>query len=222
MLAYMQPIALILAGLLSVAATVPPPPPALQPYIRDGRFEPGDYGWMRGRFADASAADKAAAAAIDRWTSACFEAGQAETRAKLREMGIADPKLERSNFRDSLCAEVAHAPNRLKARTFAEFQKALAEARPVADTYLMAVELAERIGGPRGPTLADALLARPLGEQMVRIGVNWGEGEMKDAPPLSPDARAIVLARIGAAMARRDRNNTEWLKGVVAKQGWPK
>ena len=218
----MRCIALILAAFFSVAAAVPPPPLALEPYIRDGRFDPGDYGWMRGRLPDASAADKAASAAIGRWLDSCHEAGLAETRAELREMGIADPKLERSAMRDPLCAQVAHAPSGLQARTWAEFQQAIGAARPVAETYLMAVRLAERIGGPRGPSLADALLARSLGEQMLRAGLSWGEGDMKDAPALAPDAAAIVRTRIGAAMTRLDRANTEWLKGVVAKQGWPK
>ena len=86
----------------------------------------------------------------------------------------------------------------------------------------MAVEQAERLGGPRGPSLTDALLARPLGEQMLRLGVGWGDGDMKNAPALSPDAKAIVVARLGAALGKRDHDNTQWLKGLVAKEGWPK
>ena len=32
----------------------PPLPPALQPYVQDGRYEPGDYGWMRGSSKEAT------------------------------------------------------------------------------------------------------------------------------------------------------------------------
>ena len=214
--------ALILGGLLSIAATVPPPPPVLQPYIKDGRFDPGNYGWMRGQFDDASASDKAVAASVRAWTDACFAAGEAETRSELRTMGIPDPKLEQMGFRNSLCAQVAHMPYAIDRRSFARFQQAVATARPIAETYLMAVGIATDIGGPRGPALQDRLLARPLSEQMLRKGLSWGDGELKNAPPLSPDVKAIVIARIGAALAERDQANTEWLKAIVAKQGWPK
>jgi hypothetical protein len=211
------------AGLCPISVLAAPPPPSLlAPYIRDGRFEPGDYGWMRGRFADASPADKAATVEIGKWVTACHQAGEAETRAKLAGMGIADAKLERGPISDPLCGAVAHTPFQLQAKTFPEFQRALAEAAPVADTYLLAVRQAERIGGPRGPGLADALLARPFGEQMLRLGVGWGDGEMKDAPVLSADAKAILVARLGAAMGQRDHENTQWMKALVAKEGWPK
>lgn len=219
----MRNVAAIVAALFSIGAEAAPPPPAvLGPYIRQGSFDPGDYGWMRGRFADASPAEKAASAEIGKWVTACNQSGEAEARAKLAAMGIADAKLERGPISDPLCAAVAHAPSGLQAKTFAEFQQAAAAAKPVADTYLMALAQAERIGGPRGPSLADALLARPLGEQMLRSAVGWGDGDMKDAPKLMPDTRAIVVARLGAALGRRDHENKEWLKGIVAKQGWPK
>jgi hypothetical protein len=188
-----------------------PPPPVLAPYIHDGRFDPGDYGWMRGRFDDASAADKANSEAIRAWTERCFAEGVARTRAELRAMGIADPKLEQSDFREPLCAEVASAAFPVAARSFAAFQREAAAARPVAETWLLATRLAEEIGGPRGPGLADRLLARPLGEQMIRFAMSWGEGELKDAPKLSPDGKAILISRLAAAAAVRDRRNTEWL-----------
>ena len=214
--------ALILAAFLSIAAAMPPPPAALQPYIKDGRFDPGDYGWLRGRFEDASPADRETTIAIAKWMDACFAAGQEESLEKLRAMGVAEPKLERSDFRDALCAAVANTPWPLDLKSFAAFDRAANEARPIAEAYLTAVRRAEEMGGPRGPTLADEILARPLGEQMLRAGLSWGEGQMADAPPLSPEVRAVVRSRIGAALAERDRANTAWLKQVVEKEGWPK
>jgi hypothetical protein len=216
----MRPIALLIASFWVVAAA-PPPPPVIAPYIHDGRFDPGDYGWMRGRFDDASPADKANSAAIRAWIDDCAAAGAARVRAELRAMGVADPKLEQSALGDPLCAEVASAPFPIAARSFADFQREAAAARPVAETFLLAVRMAEEIGGPRGPGLADKLLARPLGEQMVRTAMSWGEGELKDAPPLSADAKAIVMSRMWAAAAELDHRNTEWLKAIVEKQGWP-
>jgi hypothetical protein len=206
---------------LTLAAAAPPPPPVLAPYIHDGRFDPGDYGWMRGRFDDATAADKAQTGAILAWMNRCRAEGIAAVRAELKAMGIADPKLEQSGSADPLCLSVASMPFPISMRSFAEFQRQAATARPVAETWLYATRMAMQIGGPRGPALADRLLARPLGEQMLRRAMSWGEGEMKDAPALSGDARAVFLSRMWAATAVVDQVNTEWLKGIVAAEGWP-
>jgi hypothetical protein len=213
--------ACIVVAAFWLAAAAPPPPPVLAPYIHDGRFDPGDYGWMRGRFDDSTAAQKAQSEAVRAWTDRCFEEGLALTRAELRAMGIADPKLEQAAFREPLCAEVASVSSSLSARTFTAFQREAAVARPIADTWLLATRLAEETGGPRGPTLADRLLARPLGEQMVRIAMSWGEGDLRDAPKLSPDGRAILMSRLAAAGAVLDHRNTQWLKKIVEEEGWP-
>jgi hypothetical protein len=216
----MRVIGLAFASFCLLAAA-PPPPSVLAPYIRDGRFDPGDYGWMRGRFDDSSPAQKAQSEAIRAWTDRCFAEGAARTRAELLAMGIADPKLEQGNFREPLCAEVASASSPRSTRSFAEFQSEAAVARPIAEAWLLAVRLAEDIGGPRGPTLADKLLARPLGEQMIRFAMSWGEGNLKDAPKLSPEGKAILMSRLAAAAAVLDRRNTEWLKTIVETEGWP-
>ncbi|WP_375429368.1 DUF6624 domain-containing protein [uncultured Sphingomonas sp.] len=210
----------VLAAMLCVAATTPPPP-VLLPYIQEGRFDPGDYGWLKGRFDDASPAEKAASARVGIWLDACLAADGAATRAELRAMGVTSPSLERAYYRDPLCAAVASAPYPLDLRSFARFREAVAAARPVADTYLAAIRTAEEVAGPRSPKLADTLLARPLADQMLRFGLGWGEGVMKDAPPLAPEVKAIVVARLGAELAERDRANTRWLRDIVAEQGWP-
>jgi hypothetical protein len=216
----MRPIGLALASLWLTAAA-PPPPSVLAPYIHDGRFDPGDYGWMRGRFDDSSPTQKAQSEGIRIWTDRCLAEGVAQTRAELRAMGIAGPKLEQGDFREPLCAEVASAPWPVSTRSFEAFQREAAAARPIADAWLLATRLAEDIGGPRGPNLSDKLLARALGEQMIRAAMSWGEGELKDAPKLSPDGKAILMSRLAAAAAVRDRLNTEWLKKIVEAEGWP-
>lgn len=217
----MRHIIVILAAFLATAAA-PPPPAPLEPYIRDGRFQPGDYAWMRGRFEDATAAEQEAFAQVRGWINSCFEAGQAENRAALRAMGVAEPKLERVGFRYGLCAQVASMPYGMEYKSFREFQVALAAATPVAETYLMAVDIAGQSRGPLGATLAEQLLARPLREQMLRKGLGWGEGELSHAPALPPMVKAIVRSRIAVALAEEDGSNTAWLKGISEKQGWPK
>jgi hypothetical protein len=217
--AAMRPIFALLTALWLTAAA-PPPPEALAPYVHDGRFDPGDYDWLRGRFDEAAPADKARYAAVRAWLARCREEGEARVRTELQAMGVYEPKLEQSGLGDPLCDAVASVPREIPS-SFGEFQRAAAEARPVAETWLYAVRNATEIGGPRGPGLADKLLARPLGEQMLRRAMSWGEGEMKDAPALSPAAKAIFLSRMSAAAAVADHANTEWLKAVVDREGWP-
>jgi hypothetical protein len=50
----LRSVALSLSALVLCAADYPPPPAQLEPYVKDGRFDPGDYGWMKGRFGDAT------------------------------------------------------------------------------------------------------------------------------------------------------------------------
>src|SRR3546814_9636208 len=40
------------ASIPAAASAQTPPPAALKPYVTDGAFDPGDFGWMAGRFAD--------------------------------------------------------------------------------------------------------------------------------------------------------------------------
>jgi hypothetical protein len=214
-----RPAILLLAFLLIAAA---PPPAALAPYVRGEAFEAGDYGWLRGRFPEASASEKAATAAIQAWTEQCVQEGRERLRAELAAMGIADPQIGPQPYPGSLCESVAGANLDVRAwPSFTAFSADLKQARPIADTFLWATQLAVAQAGPRGPALADRLMARPVGEQMLRFGAGWGEGAASGAPSLTPGVRAIVLSRISAAILRADHENTEYLKRIVAAQGWP-
>ena len=137
-------------------------------------------------------------------------------------MGITNPRIPPAPYADQPCAVVSfYTAARTDRSSFTDFQKDAKTARPIVRTFLFATGLAEAIGGPRGNALADQLAARPLGEQMLRMASTWGEGEAKAAPPLPPGVKAIVVAELGAAISERDHANTEWLKVIVAKNGWP-
>src|SRR5690606_17036250 len=111
--------------------------------------------------------------------------------------------------------------------SFAAFEEGLAEAQPVADTFLAALRIAEQMSAPQlvtpdsKPDLARQLEARAVGEQMARMAFTWGLGMEPDSPQLGPIAREIFQSRLGAATSMRDKANTEWLKAVVAERGWP-
>lgn len=213
-------LALLASAALLMAAS-PPPPSALAPYIQGDRFDPGDYGWMRGLFDDASPADKATWQTIFQWTRACDDAGRVEKRAQLVAMGIPAPSLEHEWSGSLLCYEVNLRPRTPDRHSFAAFQRTLAEARPAVDGFLFATTLAERAADESGKTTAEKLLARPIGEQTLRYAWSWGGGTGAAAPRLSADAQAIAVARIQIATAERDHDNTEWLKAIVDKEGWP-
>jgi hypothetical protein len=210
------------AVFLGAAAEPPAPPAALQPFLVDGLLPPGEYRWAKGRFEDATE-QKADSREISQWSMRCGDEARAEARSRLAAMGYSDARVERTPMGPLLCQQIFMAPYLPEIRTYADYAEQVRQAAPIADAFLMAVEFAEQEGGPRGPDLSDQLLARTLGEQIVRHGLSWGRGALAGkSPELSPAGLTVVRSRILAAMAARDRANTEWLKGVVAEHGWPK
>lgn len=219
-------IPVLLLGLITLSAASPPEPSPvpdiLKPYVKDGRLEPGDFGWMRGYFSDASAADKAAVDGIEAWLRACLADGVARTHTELTKMGAADPKLGPTAGAPLLCRMYVSIPRaNADGQTFAQFQEMLGRAMPMAETYLVAVKAAKDSAFPP-PTLQAALLAQPLAEQMLRRAWTWGQGEMRDVPPLAPPERTLFVMRLVMATAGEDFANTEWLKKIVTEKGWPK
>jgi hypothetical protein len=215
--------ALTVAALLLCAATEPPPLPApLEPYVVDGELVAGDYRWAKGNFADATEQERADYRAINQWAAQCMESARAEARQRLAAMGYAEAQLKSIGAGPLLCRQVL-LPFMPEVTSYAEFEAHLRQAMPIADTYLMAVGLAEEIGRPRSEELSDALIARTLGEQMLRRAMTWGRGDMAErSPELPSEVVAIVRWRLSQAMVERDLANTEWLKGMVADRGWPK
>lgn len=204
------------------AADGPPPPEQLRPYIKEGRFDPGDYAWMRGHFDDASKAQKDEYIRLNAWLSGCFADARTKLKAELTAMGFANAPIDNVPVGPLLCRQAAHRPMVVDAASFVDFQKALSRAGPIAETFLAATALAKEIVGPRGPDLGDALIARPVREQMLRTASGWGTGAFSDVPQLAPDEKAILVSRLGMATAAEDYDNTEWLKNIVAERGWPK
>lgn len=209
-----------LGASLLVAAGEPPAPPELEPYIEDGQLQPGDYAWAKGRFDDASDEERAAFRAIAAWSSGCVEEAKSEAKEQLRALGF-DTALDSMTVGPLLCRQVVFFPNLPAGTSFAAFREQAKAASPIADAYLFAVRQAEASMSPPAD-LAEALRTRPLGEQMLRRAISWGEGMAAGAPELTPMGREIVRSRLWAAIAVRDDANTRWLKDVVARDGWPR
>lgn len=210
-------LAALAALMLGGAGEPPPPPPEIAAYFENGRFEPGDYGWARGAFADATPEQKAVYDAVAELGAECREAAKQETIRELAELGIEAPALSES---------YAPCPGALplfdRQRPFAEFEAALREARPIADTYIAAARLAQQRALQNAASFGGALTARTMEEQMLRLAFNWGREPLTEVPQLSPDGQVLLSSLISAAAWRSDAANTDWLKARVAENGWPK
>ncbi len=199
------------------AAEPPPPPPELAAYVKDGRFEPGDYGWARGMFPDATPEQKAVLDAATDWGAECRKLAHEEGIRALAELGVKAPALEEGY---SHCPPIL--PEFDYGRPFAEFEAAMREARPVAETYIAAARLAQERAIGNAASFGEALTARTIGDQMLRLALGWGREPLTDVPELSPDGLTMLRSLLMAAGSRTDAANTAWLKARVEENGWPK
>lgn len=212
-------------ALTLTAQTPPPPPPALAPYIKDGHFEPGDYGWMRGAFADATVAQKTAWQALWAWRERCRAGQFAAIRTDLAKRGVTALSIDHSNG-TGICGALGYAlPHGDQGDSWPAFQAARTRAQPVAQAIVWSAALAQGAADPTSDAgksdTAALLIARPVTDQMLREAVSWDQGEVPGAPPLDTAARGIAAGRIWLAIAEHDHANTAWLKAIVAGQGWP-
>lgn len=216
-------IALACLWVTLVAAASPGPPKALLSYIDDGEFRPGDFGWMRGAFPESSDSEKRQYQAITSWLDACESEARLVALARLRELGIADAKLEQVPITDPLCEQVASKPQITEFANFVDFTETLDTVKPIFDTLVATTKLAGQIAGPTTTALDDELNHRPMAEQIYRnaFGWVWQQETADGTPKMTKKQRAIFSALLTAQLGKTDRENTVWLKQVIAKQGWP-
>src|SRR5690606_36310203 len=191
-----------------------PPPAQLEPYIVDGRLDPGDYAWIEGAFADAPPGRKAEFEAIQSWADDCMAEAKAQTRGALAAAGFPAANLEDVAIGPLACRQVTFSPRQADLRGYARLRQQMALARPVADSFLMAVglaaELNNQLGG--GGDFARTLAAHVQLDQMLARSLGWGAGVASaGAPGLPPAARAIVLARLNPAYLAQTERDAEWL-----------
>lgn len=199
-----------------------PIPEALVPYIHDGRYDPGDFGWMRGRFDGASEAEKSAYQQTRNWLDQCFDLGNRKVERELAEMGFADVKATDYWGAATLCVVVSAQPDIKLYEDFADFSAALAETQPIYDTLFQSIFLAERIGGAKTDATADQLLYRPLRDQMLRGASSWSWVDDEHVrPKLTDRQKPIFAALVRSELMRADARNTQWLKSIVSESGWP-
>lgn len=213
-----------IAAILLIAADEPPAAPdVLQPYLdEDAVFDPGDFGFLRGAFADGSEADAAAYADYVAWRQECHDQGRARLREDLAQRGYPDASLDGVGSAPLLCRMAGSVPPVSAYPTFAAFTEELEHVRPIYETYLLAMHNAETASRVGGSDLRDQLLGRTIAEQVIRQGLNWGRGAMSTAPEISPEQLMILRSALGAELMWHDDDNTRWLKSMVAEHGWPR
>lgn len=219
------------AGLaLAAAGPLVPPPPAPPPLPEvvaartiEGRFEPGQFEYLRGFFPEATPTQKAEYAAIVAWLERCEAEGEQRVVAELAALG-ALPSGEETSAAANLCQQVMRGDQFHQFASYAELANAAAEARLVFATLVEAIRLSEQRIGPITPDFARELEVRTLGEQLLRLSFDWtyGSDDNSRLPRMSEKARIVFNALVIGELARTDFNNTQWLKSRVAANGWPR
>lgn len=213
-----------IAGLTLVAASEPPPvPEILTPYLdEEAVFDPGDYGWMRGAFDDASEQEQTGYAVYLDWRRECHEDALTELRISLAERGYPDATLFGVGSAPLLCRMAGFVPALEGFSSFSSFQEELQKVQPIYQSYLLAMHQADEFNWTRSEDIGKLLERSTMGEQVLRSGLNWGQGNMSDAPEVTPVGRAILRSALWVEIAWHDDDNTTWLKKIVAEHGWPK
>lgn len=206
--------------------TAPAAPSYLTPYINAGRFDPGDYQWLRGAFSGANTAEIATYQAMESWRRRCRTSDMAETREELAALGVkAGVSLDTIPYRSLVCSQAATLPEPLNVSDWNAFARDVSIVRPLVQAFLTAVTYGEKTALARALDLRDELNGRVVGEQMLRAGLDWAGGSSTGdslTKNLTSQQRGILVSELAIAMKERDHANTAWLKDIVARQGWPK
>lgn len=79
---------LLLAVPLPVLAQAGPVPDVLKPYVRGDQFDPGDFGWMRGRFAEKDTGAATPWSEVVAYSDRCAADAATAAKRRLAAMGV--------------------------------------------------------------------------------------------------------------------------------------
>lgn len=195
-------------------------PEVLAPFIVKGRFHPGDFEWLRWRYS-ADPVESAKWKQVMRWVGTRSEARKKATAASLAAAGV-DPARARGDcFDDEACGWVMVSGFLSGMPEWAVVKKAIDEARPAAEGYILAVSAMERQAGEDSAagSAAHELVTRSRVEQTLRVGM---ADPLAIPAQLSAEGKRAWGMFIWREIVRRDNDNTSWLKKTVVKDGWPK
>lgn len=180
------------------------------------------FEWLRGRFPGATSDEQA------RWKSLKLDAQTraerrtAEVRQQLHDLGVTPVGLATGAFGDEIASIVLSADTAANDfDTWQNFEAAVHEARPYFEGFRYATVLGENIANRAKAPLGERLQNATIGEQVIRMGFGWGQGQASTAPALSAGGRRAMAFLLVPEAQQRDNANTEMLKEEVTARGWP-
>lgn len=224
MRAFQLGLSAILLGSASASAgtqpqSVPGVPPALTSFLHNDIVEPGDYRWLRGRFAGATAVDKQVFIAALEWNEKCENQSRTAMKGLLATMGQSFDPGKDVYTRPAPCRQFVQLPIPADV-TWPAFSAALDRVRPYALGIIRATALFEQQVIDQG-NYAEQLRTRPLGEQTLRFA--WVESQRHEGQTAAYSSleRIVYEGILLRALDDRDQGNTAWLSTKVAHEGWP-
>lgn len=211
---------LVIALLLAEPARAAEPPAALAPYVENGSLRAGGFGWVRGAFAGAPAQDKAAYESVVAWRDDCLAEARRAMAAEVAALGSVLPD-DKALYGGALLCRVAFPPKLETFTDFAQLEAATARVLPLFGSYMAAADRAQEHATSNATTLGEQLVARTLGDQVLRRGIILAATRDGPFAGLSDAENAVLVGLMTNAALARDLSNTEWLKAHVAEHGWP-
>lgn len=145
-------IAAFSTGLLAagepVVSDYPEPPAAIAERIVDGRFEPGNFEYLRGFFPEATPQEKADYAEIVTWIDKCGEEGIKRLRAELVRLDLTLHEEFSLIGAANLCGQVTRGERFEDFASYKELLEASRGARLVFNTLVESTKRAEQRSGP--------------------------------------------------------------------------
>ncbi|MBA4764557.1 MAG: hypothetical protein H2048_03630 [Erythrobacter sp.] len=211
-----------LIGAFWVVAAAPPERPLeVEPYFDGDAYDPRQFEWLKGSFDDATLEEKATFEIVDGWLDECWKAGRETAVAQFAERGVTVSDPNRLVIGTIDCSLISSRP---KAGNYADYDTMVAvlqQTKPIFDALKTAAELASLLIANEGDDLAAQLEKRTVQEQILRNGFSWAWSDRPGFPEITEQQKPIFTALLSGETMRVDHANTQWLKSVVEKHGWP-
>lgn len=205
------------------AIAYPEPPEFIRGRIENGRFDLSDFEYLRGYFPEASAAQKAQYTQVSQWLDRCEEEGRQRLDTELVQLDGTLPA-GHSFGTPNICGQVITGDSFEEFTSFEDLLEASRGARLVLDTLKQSIARAEQGIFSSADDLEDALHRRTLSDQLLRNAFYWGwaDANQPGFPKMTQAEQTVFIALLNSETLLADHRNTNWLKGVVDENGWPR
>lgn len=212
----------LLAGLgaFSTASAAPAPPAVLAPFIHDGSFNPGDYGFVRGAFPGATAQQAADWKAIEAYGKTCMQDAALVQDTELKKLGIIASVPKDRGYQDRLCSQILDVTSaRDGFANWEAFRTALSRSLPYFQTYEAGITASvNAIHGAEENTLEEEATVRVIPDQAWRAPP--GMGTLDNLSGVDADTLRMLKSRTEQSIENVDWDNTHWVRHLLGTKGW--